>query len=322
MLSIVDHASPSYGPRTRQNAADGDVTVAFAVDFETAGERLTRKAAGDRWLGLPLTDDPISSARTLYRWLRDRSLARPTVNVAGNGLHSLSKHGWTQDAANRHVFAVLSKVHEYWPIGKIVSGGQTGIDLAGIVTAHALCIDARALLPKGFIQRDADGVDRAHTQDEILAQVVAGVQAFVPASARSVADVHEIKGSVRVCSKRAGGTRPDPDETLIDGDRQNPLFGNRHHLKNWQDPRERAQVIQKHLVEDFEPDVATGGPIYREMERLAAGVRDGDKIAIVCWCRPLPCHCDCIADGIYRLAAGFDLQAEVRARIRMRQAVQ
>lgn len=46
MLTILEHKSSSYAPRTYENAAKADVTIAIAVDYNTAGERLTHKAAG------------------------------------------------------------------------------------------------------------------------------------------------------------------------------------------------------------------------------------------------------------------------------------
>ncbi|MCC7544662.1 MAG: hypothetical protein IT506_04145 [Aquabacterium sp.] len=164
-LELLEHSSPNYSPRTWANAKGADLTVAFAVDFTTAGEKLTHKAAGERYVGIDLALDPIQAARTLYRALRDHDAH--TLNVAGNGIYTLAKHGWTQESVDAHVFAVLAKVHEHWPIRHVRSGGQTGVDMAGVTAAHALGIDALALLPKGFIQRGTDKVDRQLTGQEI-----------------------------------------------------------------------------------------------------------------------------------------------------------
>lgn len=121
-----------------------------------------------------------------------------------------------------------------------------------------------------------------------------------------------VDGYVRVVSKRKGGVMAEPGETVIHGDRKNPVFGNRHILHDWQNIDERRAVINRHKVEDYWPDVLSKGPIYQEMQRIAENVKRGDCVAIACWCAPLPCHCDHIADGIRHLAAGDDLQAIVK----------
>ena len=47
MIELLEHTSSSYGPRTWHNAAQG-VTLAVAVDFSTAGEKLTTKASAKK----------------------------------------------------------------------------------------------------------------------------------------------------------------------------------------------------------------------------------------------------------------------------------
>jgi len=458
MLKILEHSSSAYSPRTYHNAKTADLTIALAEDYSTAGEKLTHKAAGeDKYLALPLygdTKDPIQAARVLYKVLRDRNLKEPVLNVAGNGIYTLDKKGWTQDAANLHLLLLLSKVHQHWPLKQVVSGGQTGIDLAGIVAAYALGIDAVATLPNGFIQRGPDKRDVTHSSDQIRKQVEDGAslvktqlehlpheqkpvlnprqperllpgrlaskerrfhadgslpqngevlvfgsnlagrhgrgsalvarlkfgaiygqgigrqgqsyavptkdgrpgsfslsdpRATLPVETiqRSVAEfiayakahdteqflvvrlgcdlaahddadiaplfvdapsncsfpdtwspwlgaqndlapsgkpqapvVAEPTGCIRVVSKRQGGTRPEPQETIIDGDRQNPIFGNKYHLRDWKDAKERARVIGLHR-EDYRKDVLAGGPMYQEMVKIADRVRDGEEIANV-----------------------------------------
>ena len=58
-IVVRETVSPKYHDRTVMNAREADLTVAFAVDFSTAGEKLTREAAGDRYLaiGLPATPE-------------------------------------------------------------------------------------------------------------------------------------------------------------------------------------------------------------------------------------------------------------------------
>jgi hypothetical protein len=171
MLSIVEHASASYGPRTYHNAHVADLTAAFAVDYTTAGERLTHKAAGaNRYVALSLHDLWINNARTLYSVLQ--STREPVLNIAGNGIYTLDKNQFYQQTCNEYVYQVIRKVHEHHPIAKIVSGGQTGVDLAGGVVGYKLGIDVVMTLPKGFRQRHEDGVDVNHTEEDIRQQVI------------------------------------------------------------------------------------------------------------------------------------------------------
>ncbi|WP_216361005.1 putative molybdenum carrier protein, partial [Comamonas thiooxydans] len=84
-LSLVAHQSFSYVPRTEENAKSADVTVAIAVDFNTAGERLTRRAAEPRYVAVPYGIDVATAAEILSSFMREHS-AR-TLNVAGNGIY-------------------------------------------------------------------------------------------------------------------------------------------------------------------------------------------------------------------------------------------
>lgn len=173
-LLIRQHHASSYSPRTYHNAMNADITIALACDFNTAGERLTRKAAGFRYLGVPLSTSPLEAARTICERLSLSGRTSSTINIAGNGLHTLHrKLGWSQREANSHVLHVLALVREEHPITRIISGGQTGIDLAGLVAASVLNIDAVGTLPKGFIQRFEDGRDVPRTEDEIRGEILA-----------------------------------------------------------------------------------------------------------------------------------------------------
>lgn len=169
MLTVQAHTSSRYSPRTYANAHGADLTVAVAIDFSTAGERLTQKAAGDRYLAIQLEGDPVAAARKLYAELRRRNAS--TLNVAGNGIYTLSRHGWSQEQVNQWIHAMLSKVAAHWPLTLVRSGGQTGIDIAGVAAAHTLGLDALALLPAGYIQRYEDQIDKQHSQSEITNQI-------------------------------------------------------------------------------------------------------------------------------------------------------
>lgn len=171
-LAILEHSSSSYAPRTYANAAKGDVTIAIAVDYSTAGEKLTHKAAGDKYLKLDPKDGELENARKLYAHLKQLGKSLPVINVAGNGIYTLAKHDVSQDLINIYVLHILAKVHEYWPIGEIVSGGQTGVDLAGGVSGVVLGIPTTMLLPKGFKQRFGDGIDILQTEKAVRVRVM------------------------------------------------------------------------------------------------------------------------------------------------------
>lgn len=173
MLKIVEHKSASYSPRTYHNASVADITVAVAVDHNTAGEKCTQKAvaaAKKEIVKLDMSEDYLYMARIVWRAVKD--IPTPIINIAGNGIYTLNKHGWTQEKVNRIVHDILAKVHEHHPIKKIVSGGQTGVDLAGGVAAYKLGIDCEMTLPKGFIMRCFDGKDYEHSEEFVRKLVV------------------------------------------------------------------------------------------------------------------------------------------------------
>lgn len=172
-IKILEHTSSSYGPRTYANAAKADITIAIAVDYTTAGERLTHKAAGDKYLKLDPALPAVENARVLWRRVNNLGDCFPAIlNVAGNGIYTLSKHGWTQARMDCYVYDVLEPIIDHCELGKIISGGQTGVDISGAWAAHKLGIDVEVLLPKGLIQRFEDGKDVSMTEEEIYKQIV------------------------------------------------------------------------------------------------------------------------------------------------------
>lgn len=169
-ISILEHSSAKYSPRTWLNAKSSDLTVAFAVDFSTGGEKLTHKAASGKYVGVDIrTSSVLDTARQIYR--EAKRLDAKVFNVAGNGIYTLHKHGWDQKRINTYVFQVFEVLHQHIEIRAIRSGGQTGVDIAGGYAAFHLGIDAIITLPCGFIQRGIDGIDRAMSQQQIFDQI-------------------------------------------------------------------------------------------------------------------------------------------------------
>lgn len=160
MIEIVQHTSSSYPPRTYANANAGHCTLAVAVDFNTAGEKLTKKAAGSTYVGLPYFADKEASLvilRLVWRILKEHK--EPVLNIAGNGIYTLAKHGVNQAQANKKMYDLLQPIAKALPNLQVISGGQTGIDTAGVVAGSALGLRCRVTLPQGYIQRFEDKQD-------------------------------------------------------------------------------------------------------------------------------------------------------------------
>lgn len=176
MKAIVrEHTSEKYTPRTYFNAKTADLTLAIAVDLTTAGEKCTHKAAGAKYIGFEInkSTDTTMVARELYSRMVKKRVK--SLNIAGNGIYTFNKHGWTQEEVNDFVFRVIEKVNQYWKIEEIYTGGQTGVDLAGAVVAEYLGIKATVTLPKGFIQRFEDQKDVQGTKEFVEKQIQFGV---------------------------------------------------------------------------------------------------------------------------------------------------
>lgn len=167
MIELVEHTSPYYGPRTWHNAAQG-VTLAYAVDHSTAGERLTQKAAkGKIVFGGPGDEESlIQTARDLFRMMRHYQCN--TLNVAGNGIYTFASHGYSQSDVDGDIALIIHTVACHWPITKIVSGGQSGADIAGLKAAVKMDIPCTGTWPKGFKMRFTDGKDLNMTREQIM----------------------------------------------------------------------------------------------------------------------------------------------------------
>lgn len=98
---------------------------------------------------------------------------------------------------------------------------------------------------------------------------------------------------VRVVSRRVGGTKPLANESIVDISRTSVL-GNPFFMRT---ESERNDVIEKfrvHLGAQFYAQT----PVWQAVEALAERVRNGEHLALSCWCAPLPCHGDVIKNAI------------------------
>lgn len=173
MITFKEHHEPGYAARTIVNARKADLTIAFALDFTSAGERLTHKAAYGKYVGINFSylypeemipDDrgyPFAVREVLWR-LKDKKVK--SINFAGNGIYTLydRDRDLTQERVDELALNFLKQVVKAYPgIKEIRSGVQTGIDEAFLKAADALGIPALGLAPKGWLFRDIHGRDIA-----------------------------------------------------------------------------------------------------------------------------------------------------------------
>lgn len=163
---IAEYPSEKYTPRTYYNAKTADLTLAYAIDFNTAGERCTHKAAGDKYISLDFKHDDLINSRRLYSEMMKRDVR--ILNIAGNGIYTFSKYSVTQEQLNIKLYNVLNVVCQHYSLSKIISGGQTGVDFAGGVVAELLEIPCLMTFPKGYIQRFEDRKDIKMEKDKII----------------------------------------------------------------------------------------------------------------------------------------------------------
>lgn len=168
-MKLIEHKSPSYPPRTAHNAKTADLTAAFAEEFDSRGEVLTKEMAGEKYVSIDLKLSPVEAARVLFAECRKRNVQ--TLNIAGNGIYTLKDHGWTQDKLNLWMYEVLRLVHKHHPLIQIISGGQTGVDFAGGIAGEALGLNPVMTFPKGFKQRTLKVYELVQTEADVMATV-------------------------------------------------------------------------------------------------------------------------------------------------------
>lgn len=167
-IKFVEHSEKGYAPRTKENAK-ADVTIAFAADHTTAGEKATQTAVKRNQktlVPLDLNGSTEVSQQDVDAIVDALNASNATsINIAGNGIYTLSKveKGYTQEALDTYVYEVLKAVLESprltAQITKLVSGGQTGVDESGAKAGAKLGLDTTIVAPKGFKMRGADGKD-------------------------------------------------------------------------------------------------------------------------------------------------------------------
>lgn len=162
-----------YKSRTIENIEDTDATLALAVDFTTSGEVLTKNEAEKvgKYSSVDLNKIRTYGAEALDALLEDFMSKFPPsekpikLNIAGNALDTLVANDLSQREVNNIVTTLLNHLlNKGYNIELIRSGGQTGIDEAGIIAAQRLGIPAEVHTTKRFKFRNEDGQDIENTK--------------------------------------------------------------------------------------------------------------------------------------------------------------
>lgn len=172
MIKFIEDNEYNYASRTKKNIQLADATIDICIDPNTAGEKLTKKIALE--LKKPFLQIIINKQCSSQEWQRKEifdffdkisHIKNIKLNIAGNGIYTLSKYGITQEKADQFVYILIDKMLDT-PIiiGEIRSGGQTGFDEAALKMAERYRIKAICLAPHGWRFRDVNNKD---IQDKI-----------------------------------------------------------------------------------------------------------------------------------------------------------
>lgn len=170
--TFYEDDKPGYASRTIKNAEWADITLAIAVEPDSPGEKTTRRAAKGRIVEvvLPETEEEMLSHAfikdavskievAVKRLVPEWETEGIYLNIAGSGLPALSRHGLSQSSVTLFTNRLVSLLMERVTINEICSGGQTGLDEAGIKAAQYNGIQCNILAPQGFKMRLEDGTD-------------------------------------------------------------------------------------------------------------------------------------------------------------------
>jgi hypothetical protein len=173
-IDFQENQTGGYPARTKINAS-ADVTLAIAVDYNTAGEKLTKKSVEEQgkvyispMLPSMYDSDPkrineqyATQPKIDYIVNILNEANAKSINIAGNGIYTLDKVGYTQDVIDQYIYELLEGVvnspNLINKIELIRSGGQTGADEAGAKAGVRLGIPTIVLAPKDWEFRTSEG---------------------------------------------------------------------------------------------------------------------------------------------------------------------
>lgn len=169
-----------YSDRTRRNAS-ADATIAFAINFDSAGEKLTKKSVqeqGKEYIPIDISDLDIDQKLIdlIVSKLNKANKGKKNivVNIAGNSLYTL-KNKYTQAQLDQFIYDILDGIMKSPKFKKKIvlvrSGGQTGMDEAGVKGAAMHNIETLVYAPKGWVIRDGEtGKDVSLSETEFKAR--------------------------------------------------------------------------------------------------------------------------------------------------------
>jgi hypothetical protein len=177
-IDFQQETTSGYRNRTIKNAS-ADATIAFAYNFNSAGEKLTKSSVLEQNKKyIPLTvprktetsdinkADITSQVNVIVDQLN--SVNAKTLNIAGNGIYTMREAGWNQSEVDmmvsRILKAVMNSPNLKNKIESVRTGGQTGFDEAGAKAAIELGIPTTILAPKGWTFRNMAGQDISNEQ--------------------------------------------------------------------------------------------------------------------------------------------------------------
>ncbi len=168
-INFQEEPTSGYRNRTIKNAS-ADATIALAVDFNSAGERLTKSSVlnqGKKYISVDANSLNISEERVNNIVNALNKVNAKTLNIAGNGIYTM-KGKYTQEQLDEFTFQLLSAVLNSPKlknkIESIRSGGQTGFDEAGAKAGIRLGLPTTVLAPKGWLFRNSSGADIGNEQ--------------------------------------------------------------------------------------------------------------------------------------------------------------
>jgi hypothetical protein len=165
MIDFLEHPSLDYPGRTRDNVAESDATIAFALDFNSPGEVLTKQYCDKYhkpYIPVDLLIITNKDIEVIISVLQKYEVK--TLNVAGNSIYTIAKaipkrpEASKQSIIDKVVYNTLTSVFTYYPALELIrSGGQSGADEAGLKAAVLMGIPAYCLAPKGWPYITAEG---------------------------------------------------------------------------------------------------------------------------------------------------------------------
>jgi hypothetical protein len=166
-IDFQEEQTSGYRNRTVKNAS-ADATIALAINFNSAGETLTKSsvlAQGKKYIAVNMNNSDLVDVDNIVSELN--LVNAKTLNIAGNGIYTM-KGEWTQKQVDDYTYELLKDIINHPDLkNKIVAirtGGQTGFDEAGAKAGIKLGIPTTILAPKGWTFRDITGKDISNEQ--------------------------------------------------------------------------------------------------------------------------------------------------------------